>query len=136
MLVGSRRHPAISVVVALLSSKLTIPVFNTAPSQLPDSFVRITRVGGPKKNIVTDGPMLTFECWHPVSAEELAMQVLDIVENSPGEFVNYQSDTGESRRAWISFYEEVGAPAQHPESDVQLVDRWVFTARLGIATNI
>ncbi|MGW0245055.1 hypothetical protein ACWDYH_00255 [Nocardia goodfellowii] len=80
--------------------------------------------------------MLTFECWHPVSAEELAMQVLDIVENSPGEFVNYQSDTGESRRAWISFYEEVGAPAQHPESDVQLVDRWVFTARLGIATNI
>ncbi|WP_156162004.1 hypothetical protein [Nocardia vulneris] len=136
MLVGSRRHPAISVAVALLSGHLTIPVFNAAPAVLPDSFVRITRVGGAKQNIVTDGPMLTFECWNPVSAEELAMQVLDIIENSPGEFVEYRSDDGTPRKAWISGYEEVGAPAQHPESDVQLSDRWVFTARLGIATNI
>ncbi|MFE2997997.1 hypothetical protein ACFXG4_23670 [Nocardia sp. NPDC059246] len=136
MLVGSRRHPATSVVVAYLSPLLSVPVMDHGQSARPDSFVYITRVGGPKKTIVTDGPMITFECWHPVSAEALAMEVLDHIENAPGDFVPYLDDDGNQHRAWISSYEEVGAPAQHRDSSIPNLDRWVFTARLGIATNM
>ena len=136
MLLGSKRHPAISVVVAYLTPKLSVPVVNRAPVQRPDSFVRVTRVGGPKLNIATDGPMLTFECWDVVSAEALAMQVLDLLENSPASLVEYQDDAGNPHRAWISSYTEVGAPTEHPDPSIPLSDRWVLTARLGIATNI
>ncbi|ATL70782.1 hypothetical protein [Nocardia terpenica] len=80
--------------------------------------------------------MLTFECWHPISAEALAMQVLDLLENAPGQFVDYLDDAGNPHRAWLSFYEEAGASTQHPDPEIPLTDRWILTARLGIATNI
>lgn len=133
---ANSRKPAISVAVALLTPLLSVPVFNQVDSVRPDSFVRVTRVGGPRKNIVTDGPMLTFECWDYVSAEGLAMKVADLLEDSPGSFVTYTDDDGNPQDAWISSWEEVGAPTQHPDPDVDYQDRWVLTARLGISTNI
>ncbi|QIS16497.1 hypothetical protein [Nocardia arthritidis] len=136
MLLGSKRHPAVSVIVTYLAPKISVPIMNHAPANRPDSFVRVTRVGGVKKNIVTDGPMLTFECWHPVSAEALSMQILDLLENAPGEAVDYLGDDGKPHKAWLAFYEEVGAPTQHPDPEVPQTDRWVLTARLGISTNL
>lgn len=137
MLLGSRRHPAVSVVVSYLAAHISEPVFYHAPAKdRPEIFVRVTRVGGPKINIVTDGPMLTIECWHPVCAETLALRVLDLMENAPGEYIEYTDDDGTPEKAWITSYREVGAPTAHPESEYPLLDRWVLTVRLGIATNV
>lgn len=32
---------------------------------IPDRFVRVTRVGGNRKDIVTDSAMVTVQCWGP-----------------------------------------------------------------------
>lgn len=136
MLLGSKRHPATSVAVAYLTPYLSVPVMDRGPTNRPDSFVHITRVGGPKFNIATDGPMMTCECWDLVSAEALAMQVMDLVENAPGQWVDYLDDDGGSHRAWITKYEEVGAPNQHDDPTIPNQDRWRLTFRWGIATNV
>lgn len=136
MLLGSRRHPAVLVTIAYLTPRVSVPVMDRVDSDRPQSFIRVTRVGGPKLNMVTDGPMLTFDCWHPVSAEALACRVADIIEGSPGEMVPYVDDDGNAQTAWISSCEEVGGPVQLPDDQVPDCDRWTFTARLGIATNV
>ncbi len=131
-----RRHPAVSVVVAYLGSMLDVPVSSRVPVDRPDSFVRVSRVGGLKTNIVTDGPMIKCECWHPVSAESLAMRVMDLLEDLPPSFVDYRDDDGNPQRAWVSTFTEIGAPAELPDPDVSTQDRWILTVALGIATNV
>ncbi|MEU4709511.1 hypothetical protein AB0G00_24105 [Nocardia salmonicida] len=80
--------------------------------------------------------MLTFEAWHPTSAEALICAVADALENSPGSTVAYTDDFGQVQQAWISSFQEVGGPVSQPDPDVLDADRWTYTARLGIATNI
>lgn len=133
---ANRRRPAVNVAVALLNPKLSVPVYGFAPATPPDSYVLVRRVGGTKIDIVTDGPMLLFECWHPFDAETLACQVMDALEYSFSEFVDYIDTDDSAQRAWITRYEEVGAPAQHPDPAVPDKDRWILTVRLGIATNL
>jgi hypothetical protein len=135
--VADKRHPAVSVVVSYLSPLLDVPVSNLVPADRPDSFVRVWRVGGPKINEVTDGPMITCECWHPVSAEDLANQVLQLLDDMGSQFIEYPDDFGNTHRAWvIDYFEEVGAPTQMEDEDVPDQDRFVLTVRLGIATNV
>ncbi|MFE7717488.1 hypothetical protein ACFU44_00375 [Nocardia rhizosphaerihabitans] len=130
------RHPAVLVAIAYLSPLLPVPVFDEVDAERPASFVRVTRVGGPRWNEVTDGPMLTFECFAPRSAETLCVKVADLVEDMPGQFVEYIDDFGAPRSAWINSFAEVGGPSQLKEEPVPDSDRWLYTARVGIATNI
>lgn len=34
-----------------------------------DRCVRVSRVGGPRKNLVVDAPMLAFQCWGPTGPD-------------------------------------------------------------------
>lgn len=135
---GNARKPAVSVVVALLNAALPVPVMDEAPKTLPVSWVRVVRVGGVKRNLVTDSPMLTLECWGPneVVAEELAMEVADILENAPGGYVPYMTGDGGTAEAWISGHNEIGGPASNKDPDYPNKGRWTLTVELGIATNV
>lgn len=127
-----------SVVIALLTEALLVPVMGKARDKLPDTWVRVVRVGGTKRNIVTDYPMVTCECWgmSEVEAEVLAMQVSDILESSPGEFVMYPLGDDTVAQAWICDYNEIGGPASNPDPDYPKRGRWTLTVELGIASNL
>src|SRR5690349_20757949 len=111
---AGKRRPAVSVGIAYLKTHLTVPVVDEVPRSRPAEFVKVVRVGGTKRNIVTDCPMLTFECWAPdeIAAEELCIQVADLLEDSPGERVNYLTDAG-TEQAFITHHSEVGGPASN-----------------------
>lgn len=40
-----------------------VSVVTKVPTQRPVSFVKLTRVGGPRRDLVTDSPMVVVECW-------------------------------------------------------------------------
>lgn len=133
---ADRRRPAVNVAVAYLDPLVPVPVYGSAPVAPPESYVIVRRVGGPRMNAVTDGPMLVFECWHPDDAEDLAGRVMDALENASAQFVDYIDADGSAQRAWITNFQEVGAPAQNPDPSVPDSDRWTLTVRLGISTNL
>lgn len=133
---GNGRKPAVLVAVAYLADKLDVPVFDTVPRQhRPDAFVRVTRAGGVRSNLVSDSALLVFECWDKTSAESLAVRTADLVEAAPGECIAYTDDSGTEGAAWINAYNEVGGPAQHLDAKITDMDRWVFSAEWAIATN-
>ncbi|QIS21259.1 hypothetical protein [Nocardia terpenica] len=132
------RKPALAVCYALLRDQLPddIVVLTDIDRKRPDRFVKISRVGGPRYNVVTDGPMLMVECWSTGSAEEMAMRVAAVFEQCPGRYIHYENDRGESAQAFVSSYREVGGPVRHLDPDVLEQDRWTMTVRLGISSNV
>lgn len=58
------RFPSIQkLLVAELRARLDVPVVTRVPKERPSSFVRLVRVGGNRRNIITDRAMVTVECW-------------------------------------------------------------------------
>lgn len=57
---------AVLTVIEYLRSALSpTPVYSRVPSPLPDSFIRIERLGGLRDSPVTDRPRIDIECWGP-----------------------------------------------------------------------
>lgn len=126
--------PAATAVVAAMEAALgpAIPVLNVVPRERPPKYVRVHRSGGWELNVATDGPLITVECWAPVSAETLTMRAYDILRDLPGRSVDYVTAEGDTGRAWFSSWKTVGSPAQR-ECDAPGFDRWTFTVQLGIS---
>lgn len=61
-----------AALVAHLEPILGVPVSTKIRGSYP--FVRVNRVGGPRSNLITDRPMVTFEAWADtsVAASDLA----------------------------------------------------------------
>lgn len=144
MLQGNGRKPAVSVAISYLSSVLGVRVADERPresltSRWPAELVVVKRVGGVKRNLVTDAPWLFVECFanDDQAAEELCMRVADAAEGAPGAFVVYQDSSDVSCEAWIVDHSEIGAPASNPEGDAR-IDRgcWTLTFEWGISTNV
>ena len=111
-----------AVMVAYLRAELgargeTATVATRVPATRPAELVRVMRVGGTRDDIITDGAMLTFDCWAPneIAAEALAAMVRALVGAMPD-----RSDT--CRRVT-----EVGGPVNQPDPDTNS-PRYVFTA--------
>ena len=51
------------ILVSALKARLTVPVVTKVPATRPASFVRLVRVGGGRANLVTERPIIVFECW-------------------------------------------------------------------------
>ena len=68
---------ATQVVIDGLDPNITVPVLSRVPNPRPVSFVTIRRVGGVRRNIVTDSPTVTAEAWAETDedAHDLAQQV-------------------------------------------------------------
>ncbi|MFI8853684.1 hypothetical protein ACIGW3_26310 [Streptomyces sp. NPDC053499] len=81
----------VAVVIDYLRSRLAdhgwpVPVGTRVPDPRPPSFVRLERVGGTRRDLVTDGPRLTVECWGPTeeAAADLATVARALVFALPG----------------------------------------------------
>jgi hypothetical protein len=62
------------LVIDYLRDLLDVPVSGTVPNPRPGEFVTVRRLGGVRRNLVTDAPMLTVEAWAAgdVAAHDLA----------------------------------------------------------------
>lgn len=59
-----------AALVERFSALLGVPASTRVPNPRPDSFVRVSRVGGARRDLVTDQPLVVVECW--ASKEGLA----------------------------------------------------------------
>jgi hypothetical protein len=67
-------------------SSLSVPVSTKVPNPRPASFIRVTRAGGGRQNIIQERPLLIVECWAggDVSAFELAQQAWSTLDDLYG----------------------------------------------------
>jgi hypothetical protein len=108
---------AVGYVKARLTARaITATVATKVPAVRPAQLVKVRRIGGTTANIVTDAPMLVFDCWAPteIAAEDLARVVRAEVMAMPG-----QSDV-------CTHVVEVGGPVNQPDPDSNS-PRYVFT---------
>ena len=115
------------VAVTLLREALDVPVYINPPKDIPGTYVRITRLGGTQRNIVTDSALIGVNCYsrNRSKAAELANKTRLILRGSAGTKVN---DAG------IRFWREVSGPVNYPQPDVDRV-RYQLSGELRLATN-
>ena len=51
------------ILVSSLKARLGLPVVTKVPAQRPPVFIRLKRVGGGRANVITERPIIVFECW-------------------------------------------------------------------------
>ena len=110
-----------------LRAELGVPVYVVPPKAAALPYVRVHRVGGDMRNIVTDAPLLIIGCYagDPSDAAELANRAREAMFNARGTWVG---------RTWVRWWEEVGGPAFFPDPDIDAT-RYQFTGILTVATN-
>lgn len=113
--------------VALLREKLGVPAFITPPREAPVTYIRIVRLGGTMRNIVTDSALIGVNCYSQERniAARLANDARTILQGSQGTVHG---------GAGIRFWREVSGPVNFPQPDVDRV-RYQVTGELRLATN-
>lgn len=113
------------IAVTYLKSALTGTTVSTKiPNPRPAKLVRVTRVGGRRRDLITDSANLTFECWDTttVAAFALCRLVRAHINAIEGTEVN-----GE----WVYRVTEIGGPAFFPDPDTDY-PRYQFTVALDL----
>lgn len=97
-----------ALVISYLNGLMVEPVHSEIPNPRPTSFVTVTRTGGPKRNIVTDGAQVTVDSWGATKAQahDTAQEARALLNALPG-----QSVSG------VAFYrvDELSGPADLPD---------------------
>lgn len=111
-----------TLLVNYLEPLLGVPVSTKIRGTYP--FVRVNRVGGPRSNLVTDRPMVTFEAWaaSTVDASDLARRARAYV----GALA--QSDVGGE---WVRRVNEVVGLQDNPDPETE-TPRYTFTVQLDV----
>lgn len=100
-----------SVLTAMEYIRTVIPgtlVCSRIPSPLPGEFVRVERIGGLRKSLVTDRPRINVECW---GATEKASQ--DLMADVRGYVLVMAGKRGDTT---VYDVEEVSGPMWLPDS--------------------
>lgn len=107
---------------ALLPSFPGLRIVTQIPTERPDAFVRLTRVGGPRRDLITDQPMVVVEVWGPSTgaAGDLAREVQARV------FALAQTAHA---LGWIRAVREIGGLQSFPDP-VSGSPRYQFTVQL------
>lgn len=113
--------------VAITYLKAAIPnlaISTKVPTERPDKFVKVTRVGGTKARLNADSAMLVFQCWDKttVLAHDLCALVRAHVHAMAG-----SDDTAE----WVYRVVEVGGPAYFPDPQTDS-PRYQFTVAIDL----
>lgn len=106
-----------AVMVEHLPARVGVPVTTKVPASRPDSFLRVQRTGGSRRDRVTDRPMLTFEAWAPT---ETAAQ--DLAALAHGHLYLLADEQVGPVRAC----RDVGGPVSSPDPESD-TPRYVFT---------
>lgn len=111
-----------ALLVSALASPLGVPVSTDVPNPRPAEFVRVTRVGGARRDLVTDLPLVVVECW---ATDETA--AADLVRRARAYvFALAQSSVGGE---WVRAVTEVGGVQFFPDPE-SATPRYQFTAQL------
>src|SRR5699024_10705166 len=115
------------VAVTLLREALDVPVYISPPKDIPGTYVRITRLGGVQRNIVTDSALIEVNSYSRdgSGAAEVAGMGRLRVRDSAGT---------RARDAGIRFWREVSVRFNYPQPDVDR-DRYQFSGVLRLVTN-
>lgn len=111
-----------ALLVRTLEPLLGVPVSTKVPSPRPDAFLTVSRVGGTSPNLITDSPLVVFECWGETQtdASDLGRRVRAYV------FALAQTDNdGE----WVRRVVEVGGLQSFPDP-VSGAPRYQFTVQI------
>lgn len=102
------------VLVKYLRNELGVAVYQTPPRNPQGSYIRIARIGGTMRNVVTDSAAIAISVYADDSATacDLINEVRAILMNAPGEMIE---------GAWCRSWVEVGGPVFFP--DPENVDR-------------
>lgn len=116
------------VVIDYLREALDVPVWQTPPPAPPDNYVRLSRVGGIVRNIVTDAATMSISAYgkDQAQAAELANRVRELMiaarcSRLPG--------------AWCRWWVEMAGPSYYPDPDRPDYSRYQFSGELRLATN-
>lgn len=103
---------------ALVAAGQTVHVGSQVPNPRPDTFVKVTRTGGPKVLRVVDGAQITVDCWalDAGTAMDLALLCRKCIEEMPG-------------AAPVHRVEEIGGPQDLPDP-VSNTPRVTFTVQI------
>jgi hypothetical protein len=67
---------AVLLAVDYLRTATGVATYSRVPSPLPDTFIRVERLGGFRNTVATDRPRLDIECW--AGTEEAAADLLSL----------------------------------------------------------
>ena len=109
---------------ALAARGVSAHVGTTVPNPRPTQLVRMTRQGGPRRNIVTDSPLVVVEAWdaNTVAAFDLGSLVEAIVLATGGSFIGTKS-------VWVNDTSSVSGLSFFPDPDTTF-PRYQFTVQL------
>lgn len=73
----------------LAARGVTAPIGTRVPNPRPATFVTVERTGGPRRDVVTDEPQLTVDCWAPTekAAHDLAQLCRGLTHSMRGRSV-------------------------------------------------
>lgn len=101
-----------------------VPVSVTVPNPRPDEFVTVRRTGGPRRDLVTDAPILAVECWAELPSEALSLAQLarGLINEIPGSIIG-----------GLTVYRvvEAAGPALLPDPESNQA-RYTFTVQLDV----
>ena len=100
------------------------------PDPRPDRFVRVQRAGGPRRNAVTDAPVLIFESWDvdSVTASALGRLVEAVVLAVDGTWIGSPS-------VWVEGVSSSSGVTYFPDPDTAL-PRYQFTLQLSTVCEV
>lgn len=101
---------------------LPTSVSTRIPDQRPDRLVKVTRTGGARRNLVTDAPIVMFECW---DVDEPAAADLGRIVRAEVQALDDDVIPG------LSFRAEVGGLAAWPDPDTR-TPRYVHSQELRV----
>jgi hypothetical protein len=111
------------LLVAYLAPLLApVRVVTTVPATRPETFVLLTRVGGPRRDRITERPMVVFEAWAKTegAAGDLGALVSAHV---------YALEQTDHPLGYVSAVNEVGGLQRFPDPESG-TPRYQFTAQL------
>lgn len=99
---------AAAVASGYLRPRLADPVGTLVPTVRPPRFILVRRLGGPRRNVVVDAPMLGIECW--AESDEAAADLAQVCR------AHLHAMTG-SVQGGVAVYRtaEAGGPASLPD---------------------
>lgn len=108
--------------ITYLDEHLDVPVSTTVASERPGEFVRVVRLGGNRRNLVTDNAVVVFECWASTTpaAADLASLTRAHVHALAGQHAG---------DLWVYAVREIGGPAYSPDPTAD-VPRYTFSAQI------
>ena len=111
-----------AALVSYLEPVLGVPVSTKIRGEYP--FVRIHRVGGPRVNLVTERPLVTFEAWatQTVDASDLARRTRALVGALEQSYVS---------GAWVRGVTEVVGLMEYDDPLTE-TPRYTFTVQMDV----